>query len=188
MWLLGPCLCSLFLEEGLLRKPQPVSHVVICAEGCGWQGHPEAGPHADGCRGIQDQAAPQPQAAAVPAARRQSPRLQWPLIHAQLFQYYCFPCFFLYLFFIGSLSYQEPLRLQQTSDSFLEGSQMIEKMICPSNSISSCCILATYLAAYCPQHQICRIQYKMLTMVSIPCLVFLPSSYAMVSIPCYSVI
>jgi len=78
--------------------------------------------------------------------------------------------------------------LQQTSDSCLEGSEMTEKVICPSNSISSCCILATYLAAYCPRHQICGISYKMLTMVSIPCLVFLPSSYAMVSIPCYSVI
>ena len=102
---LGPCFCCLFLEEGLPRKPQLVSHVVLCAEGCGRQGHPEAGPHADGCRSVQDPAAPQPQAAAVPAARRQSPRLQWPLIHAQLFQYYCFPCFFLYLFFIGSPSY-----------------------------------------------------------------------------------
>ena len=105
---LGPCFCCLFLEEGLPRKPQLVSHVVLCAEGCGRQGHPEAGPHADGCRSVQDPAAPQPQAAAVPAARRQSPRLQRPLIHAQLRRYYCFPCFFLYLFVIGSLSYQEP--------------------------------------------------------------------------------
>jgi hypothetical protein len=65
----------------------PISHVVLRAEGRSRQGHPQAGAHADGRCSIQDPPAPQPQAAALPAPRRQGARLQRPLLHAQLRRY-----------------------------------------------------------------------------------------------------
>ncbi|WVZ71902.1 hypothetical protein U9M48_020433 [Paspalum notatum var. saurae] len=80
----GPCGAAPSWRRGCGGSRTPVSHVVVRAEGCGRQGHPQAGRHADGRRRVQDPAAPRPQAAAVPAARRQSAGMQRPLLHAQL--------------------------------------------------------------------------------------------------------
>lgn len=126
-----------FVEKRLLPKPPPGSHVVLRAEGCGRQGHSQAGPHADERRGVQDPAATQPKATAIPAAGCQSARLQRPLLHPQLCRYtYCYlvaQINFLHLFSIVSQIHINNIR-------FHKGRGEMNKVISLYNT--SCLILS----------------------------------------------